>query len=294
MNKKNVKTVKLIFAVYLAVTLALLCFGYAVQAPATAQQEFPFTVTYSFDGETRTISDLYVAEYTPGPMYLEDDGVAWFGYVKDRNRLEADYYNVGEADGYSFSINLNLEPGFLMGDPRYADAQCVPTALAIGMVGEEEIRITDPAELEELGISIVSWEYPHPIENTFSFGGFSLSSEAAVLTAAIAILALLACMILVRKDRELVYGLVDKCSIVLNFLVAIFVFPFILAFSVLSEIVADVSVVQQMLYLSPALTVLGLAASLVLRRMGYGKRSLVAQLIGPVILAILLATGMAG
>lgn len=47
-----------------------------------------------------------------------------------------------------------------MGDPRYADSVCQPTGVCHGA---EKTSITDPAELERLGFSLVSWEYPAPI-----------------------------------------------------------------------------------------------------------------------------------
>ena len=58
--------------------------------------------------------------------------------------------------------------------------------------------------------------------------------------------------------------------------------------SVLSEIVADTSVWQQILYFTPALTVLGIAASVAMRRCGYGKHSLLIQFMGPILFAIAL------
>jgi hypothetical protein len=72
-----------------------------------------------------------------------------------------------------------MEPGYIMGDPKYADSVCQPTGACHGFDGTNDFTVTDPAELAQLGLSIVSWEYPEPIENTFSFGGISLSSEAA-------------------------------------------------------------------------------------------------------------------
>ena len=175
-----------------------------------------------------------------------------------------------------------------MGDPDYAGFVCQPTGVHHRFDGANDIRITDPAELAKLGFSIVSWEYPEPIHNSFSFGGISLSSEATIYTAVIAVIALLACMILIRKDKELRYGNLDKISILINFLVAIAAFPFILIFSCLSEIVADPSVLQQFLYVTPALTVLGLAASVTSRCMGYPKVSFLIQFIGPAIFVLLL------
>ena len=62
--------------------------------------------------------------------------------------------------------------------------------------------------------------------------------------------------------------------------------PFIFMVSVLSEIVADVSVWQQVLYVTPTLTILGVAASVTLRRCGYGKNGLFVQFLGPVLFAI--------
>ena len=286
MNTKNLKKAKIIFVIYLIATLALLFLGYSVQKPKVAQQEFPFTITYSYQGETQTISDVYLGEYVRSAKYLGDDSLAWYGYIKDHNRLESDFYRIGEINGQAFSINLNIEPGYLMGDPKFAGSVCQPTGVCHSFDGTNEITVTDPAELEKLGFSIVNWEYPKPIENAFSFGGISLSSEATIYTAAIAVLALLACMILIKKDKELTCGTLDKISILLNILVIVIGFPFILIVSSLSEILAEVSSIQQLLYFSPALTVIGIAASVTLRRMGHKNLGFLIQFAGPAVFAL--------
>lgn len=273
----------IIFGIYLVATLALLAFGYAIQSPKVRQQEFPFSITYTYDGKTETISDIYVAEYSPDSKYIGDAPLTWSGYVKDKDRLEPDYYCIAETEEHAFSINLNMEPGYLMGDPRYADVVCEPSG---AYTRPEANIIVNAAELEQMGFTIDSWEYPDPIENTFSFGGFSLSSEATMYTAAIAVTALLACMFVIKRDKEMKYGVLDKISIVLNFLVAFCAFPFILVASALSEIVADVSFVQQLLYFAPALTALGIAASVALRRMGRKQISLWIQFAGPVVFVL--------
>ena len=262
--------------------------GYSVRKPDVARQEFPFNITYSYQGETKTISDVYVGEYVRDAKYIGDDSVAWYGYIRDHNRLESDFYRIGEIDGQAFSINLNIEPGYLMGDPAYADFACRPSGVCHSFDGTNDIMVTDPDELAQLGLSIVSWEYPEPIENAVSFGGISLSSEATMYTAFIAIAALLACMILIKKDKDIVYGKLDKVSIVLNFLIAILAFPFILIASALSEIVADTSIGQQLLYFTPALTVLGIGASVTLRRLGCKRIGFWSQFAGPVIFALLI------
>ena len=278
----------MIIGIYLLATVALLLLGYSVQKPKVTQREFPFTITYSYEGKTETIADVYVGEFVRKAGYLGDDSIGWYGYIKDRNRLESDFYRIAEQNGQSVSINLNILPGYLMGDPQYADTLCQPTGEYYSFDGTNELVVTDPAELEKLGFAIVSWEYPSPIENTFSFGGISLSSEATLLTTAIAMIALLACMILIKREPEVIYGKSDKVSVVLSFLIAIVVFPFVFMFSVLSEIVADVSAVQQLIYLLPALTILTVAASVVMRRCGYGKRSLMMQLVITILFAAFL------
>ena len=80
----------------------------------------------------------------------------------------------------------------------------------------------------------------------------------------------------------------DKISIVLNFLIAIVAFPFIFMVSALSEIVADTSIWQQILYLAPALTVLGIGASVTARRLGCKRIGFWSQFAGPVIFALLI------
>jgi hypothetical protein len=284
--KTNQRKAWIIFCIYIVATFALLFLGYSVQKPSVSQQEFPFTITYSYQGQSATISDVYVAEYAPKPQYIGEHSLFWNGYIKDHNRLEADFYRIAEQDGQSFSINLNISAGYLMGDPKYAGSACQPSGVCHSFDGTNDITVTDAAELEKLGFSMISWEYPEPIENAFSFGGVSLSSEAVMYTAFIAIAALLACMILIKKDKDIVYSKLDKVSIVLNFLIAIPAFPFIFIVSALSEIVADTSIWQQILYLAPALTVLGIGASVSLRRMGHKNLGFLIQFAGPAVFAL--------
>ena len=139
---------KMIVGIYLLATVALLLLGYSVQKPKVTQQEFPFTITYSYEGKTETIADVYVGEFVRKAGYLGDDSIGWYGYIKDRNRLESDFYRIAEQNGQSVSINLNILPGYLMGDPQYADTLCQPTGEYYSFDGTNELVVTDPAELE--------------------------------------------------------------------------------------------------------------------------------------------------
>ena len=280
MKLKNRLKAGIIFGLYLIATVGLLLWGYSVQKPAVKQQEFPFTITYFYDGKEETISDIFVGEYSPSAKYINDDEIGWFGYVKDKNRLELDYYTIADVDGKLYSINLNMNTGYLMGDSSKGNFVGEPEAVCQYSDGTNDIMVTEPAELKELGFYLVNWEYPDPIENKFSFGGVSLSSQAAVITSVIAVIALLAAVILIKKDPEVTYGLLDKCSIVVNFLMAILAFPVILVTSCLSEIVAGVNIFQQFLYLAPAFTALGIGLSVTLRRMGHKKLGFWIQFVG--------------
>ncbi len=125
-------------------------------------------------------------------------------------------------------------------------------------------------------------------ENQFSSDILFSRGQAVISPVVIAITALLACMILIKRDEEMVYRSIDKASIALNFLIAILAFPFIFMASLHSEMVAVTSVWQQILYFTPALTVLGIVASVAMRRCGYGLHSLLIQFIGPILFAIVL------
>ena len=289
MKKQIPRAAWIILALHLTATALLLIFGYGVQKPAVQKQEFPFSITYTYQGEQKTISKVFVAEHTAFAKYLGDRPLAWFGYIQDQDMLSPDFIRIAEDDSYALSINLNLEPGWLMGDRVYAGSTCAPTGLAIRR--SDGHRITDPAELDALGFRLDSWEYPQPTGNHFSFGGVSMSSEAVLYTSAIAITALLLSLIFVEKDPEQMSGKLNKIGVAMNLLIAVFAFPFILIVSTISEILGDTSVLQQLLYLAPALTVTCVGASVVLRRRGYSLPGFVIQFIGPALFALVVLIG---
>ena len=286
MNIDNRRKILVILGLYLLVTFTFLFWGYSVREPVADSGEFPFTITYTYRGTTETISEVYVAEYRRTEKYIGDDVTAWYGYVKGWDRLEADYCQVVEDGGRTYSISVNLNAGYLMGDPNFSDCVCQPTAICLRLGTTDDVGITDPSELEAFGFTIDSFTYPEPIENAFRYGGISLSSEAAIYTAILSIIALLAVMTLIRREQGRKRGTMDRVSEVLNFLMAVTAFPFILIAAALSEIVAEPSPMQQLLYLTPALTVMGITASVALRRMGHLSVSFPVQFVGPALFAL--------
>ena len=83
MKRQIPRAAWIILALHLSATALLLCFGYGIQKPAVQKQEFPFTITYTYQGQQTTISEVYVAEYSPFAKYLGDRPLAWFGYRLD-------------------------------------------------------------------------------------------------------------------------------------------------------------------------------------------------------------------
>ena len=107
----------------------------------------------------------------------------------------------------------------------------------------------------------------------------------------LAAVSLLLCVAFVEKDRAQMGNRMGKIGVALNLLVAVAAFPFILIVSTLSEILGDTSALQQVLYLTPALTLTGVSASVVLRRRGYSLPGLLIQFIGPALFALAVLIG---
>ena len=116
----------------------------------------------------------------------------------------------------------------------------------------------DEETLAKQGVKLISFEYPTPVENSLIFSHISYFSGAVVLpTLLIALLALLATIIFVRKEKELKYKTIDIVSIVLGFVIGLTLIPFvsILAFFIDIE-GGGPELYYQILYFIPAVSVL--------------------------------------
>ena len=90
-----------------------------------------------------------------------------------------------------------------------------------------------------------------------------------------------------KRTNSIEFGIIDKVSIVLNFVIGIVVLPFITIVSVLADINGGgTEMIYQIIYCVPAFSVLCLALSLSLRRKGFSKSSLVVQVIGPMVFVV--------
>ena len=108
-------------------------------------------------------------------------------------------------------------------------------------------------------------------------------------TLLIALLALIATIIFVRKEKELKYKAVDIISITLNFIIGIVYMGFVTVLALLIDIEGGgPELYYQIIYFIPAVSLLCIAASVALRRKGHSVKSLIAELIGPAIFALYL------
>ena len=252
--------------------------------PTITEHEFPFSITYELDGVTETVDAVCAVTYAGNG-----------GYVKATTRQYEEKYisqreNMGSAfeifvgDECSITLFTRIYPDYLMGDPEYDyfdDTVYEPILSYSNWATGETI---EGLELPEQGVKIISWELPEPIENSFEFSHIAHMSSADVFPLMlIAILAMIAMMIFVKRDKTVPMKPIDKISLVLNIVVAVVCIPFVSIYSMLIDINgSEPAFSHQMGYLAPAFLVLALAASLGLRRRGYHKSGLIVQFAGPV------------
>ena len=249
--------------------------------PTITEKDFAFSITYELNGETHTIDDVYSVRYDRNDGYADTKDRIYVGKIGEMNEGDTNYILQKDEEG-RIELITNFYPDYLMGDSAYEyfdDGDFEPQIL---YYDAEEIEYTDEETLSEQKVKLISFEYPTPIENSFVFSHISYFSGAVVLpTVLIALLALVAIMILVKKEKDLTYKAIDKISIILNFVIGFTLVPFATIVGMLIDINGGgPELYRQILYFIPALLVLCIATSVALRREGYGKKSLVAQLIG--------------
>ena len=112
----------------------------------------------------------------------------------------------------------------------------------------------------------------------------------------IALLALVAIIILVKKEKELTYKTINKLSILFNYIIGFTLVPFVTIAAMFIDINGGgPEFYYQVLYFIPSFSVLCIAASVALRRKGYGLKSLISELICPAVFAVyLIICGIGG
>ena len=153
--------------IVLLITTLTSC-GLDVPRPEVKSGEFDFTVTYEFNGETKTVSGVYVCEYA-GLSWSLDGGYHrdWSGYVRGN---EEEVVEIGTTEeGGKIALIFAFYPEYFMGDYVIGVHEPPAPYISITLVDDEGMTIIhQPDEVEAIcGAKIISYEYPSPIENSF-------------------------------------------------------------------------------------------------------------------------------
>ena len=293
----TMKTKKLSLAVILlAVTMvayivATFVFCYTTK-PKVPTGEFPFSITYEYQGEKGTLSGVLQCEFAGSWTIHGIHDRYWDQEIIYDNPDNLEYPFVIE-DNSELQRTLTLYPNmiadYFMGDPLYADyyetyddgtvRPYVSYNDHINHVFLEEARTEE--ELDSIGFKIIDYSYADSIENSFSFSGIHYEADNLIIFEAIMLLYFLLCLILVRRDKEYTYTKLDKVGIVFNFLVFFIALPFITLICLLFGLVeSSLDIVNQIVYNIPPFLTLCLALSVVLRRKGKSKPGFFIQFVG--------------
>lgn len=289
MKAKKLLLPAIILSVAILVMAVFSVVSNIAQKPTVTEGEFPFSITYELDGETITINDVYKAWYDRNDGYADSKSRIYLGEIGTMGEGNTHYTIKENSDG-KIILHTNFYPDYMMGDPMYDyfdDEMFVPKIYYYDL---EEQEFDDEETLSAHGVKLVSFEYPTPVENTLVFSHISYcSGEVVVPTALIALLAMVAILIFVKKEKELQGKAIDKASIILNFVVGLLFVPFVtLVASFIDINGGGPEFYHQAFYFIPAFSVLSIAASVALRRKGCGVKSLIAELIGPAVFALYL------
>ena len=257
--------------------------------PTVTEGEFPFSITYELDGERVTVEDVYKVRYVRNDGYADTKSRVYEGVLASIGE-DKTLYTLKKGENTRIELYTKFHPDYLMGDTEYEYFDDEAFEPVIFYYDAEEIEYYDEETLAAQGVKLISFEYPTPIENSFVFSHISYFSGAVVPpTLLIALLALIVTIIFVRKEKELKYKAIDIISIVFNFIIGFTQVPFVTVLACFIDIEGGgPELYFQILYFIPALSVLCLAASVALRRKGYGVKSLITALIGPVVFALYL------
>ena len=290
MKNKSLRIPSIILAVGLVMAIVASLLTGIIKAPVITDHDFLFTVTYSLDGETKTLEGSYRCRFVStgngsNPLYRYYEGE----YLTNPAAEHPAAYTIAQKDGLELCIVTIFSNSLLMGD---ADGVAFHYDPYLAVMDSEGMEYDDAEHLSQFDAEILDWEYPAPVENALEFAGFSkLHTGSMLAMLVVGLLVILACVIFVKRDKTVPYKALDQISIVFNYLIAIAAIPFATLVIALMQIYVsgDEFVYQADLYV-PAITAFTVAASIALRRKGFTKTGFFIQFAGPaafILLAVL-------
>ena len=283
-GKLFLPTIILVLAVVIT-TVSVIIAGISLK-PVVTESEFPFSITYELDGETVTINDVYKVHYNDDEAYKYRE---YIGEIQDKKE-DNTYYILKTEENGRIELWTQFYADYLMGDPEYDYFDEETFERRIYYYDEHETEFRDEETLAEHGVKLISFEYPEPIKNSLRFSHIVMPEDGVTLPSIIiAFLAMIATLIFVKKDTDYLRKPINIITIVFNFIIGFIVFPFFTTFAGLLNALGDVGdVMNLIIYLLPALTILCITASISLRRKLYGKSALAVQFISPAVFVIII------
>ena len=259
--------------------------GARISGPEITLHKFEIPVTYEEYGEVKTQTVIYCGQYWEEDnsflVYYEDSGLH-------------DTVIMREENGYPiWWLNFQLEPGYLMGDPEYADfyADGMPEP-RIGYFDEEGNEHNDVTEAEPYGIKLIGCEYPKPIENKIVDKGVKLNLTSVSVLTVLTFTILLLGIFLVKKEDGVVFQSSDKAACFFNWVIGVVALPLFWALGSDWDILEGRPFDVMLSALLAPITVLGICASVLLRRKGKSLQGMLVQFVGPVLFLYLLSANV--
>ena len=275
----------IISVLILAAAVIFVCVGTRVSGPEITYHEFSIPVIFEEYGEVKTQAVTYCGQY------WEED-TSFHGYYKDSGMR--DVVNMREENGNPiWWFQLQLEPGYLMGDPDYADFYADGMSEpSIGYFDEEWNEHNGVTEAELHGIKLISCEYPEPIQNKIVDKGVKLDHMAIGVLTVLAFVILLLGIVLVKREDGVVYQRRDKAARILNIVIGVVALPILFSLGNEWDLLTGRPVDSILAACMAPLTVLGICASVLLRRKGKSLLGMVVQFIGPLLFLYLITANL--
>jgi hypothetical protein len=283
MEINRLKTPVMIIVIGLVLSLVACLLTNIILTPTVTEQDFHYSITYKLGGETKTLQGVYkckleaYSEGTPYDRYYTGE------YTIDGHTTSSHIYTIAQKDGAELYIVMRFNESYLMGDTKDMDYEPFLEEPYLGAVDKDGYPYDETNMPSEFASEIISWEYPEPIENTFVFSGFSILHAGSMLAMlVVGLLTIVACLVFVKKDKAVSYRVLDKLSVLANFVACFWAIPFITICTVLLDLTMDAGHIwYQILLCIPALTAFTVAAAIALRRNGFTRTGFFIQLIGP-------------
>lgn len=293
-------------SIFLALTLiayiaASVIFCYTSK-PEVREGEFPFSITYEYKGEQKTLSGVFKCKFAGSETILGEHSSYWDEETLYDNSENIEHpYIIEQSEKMTLSIHKNMFGGYFMGDPLYQDYYekyrngiVEPYMEYYDYVNDITLDDENKDEiLDDIEFKIIECSYPEPIENSFRMSGVLYSGDNVMIFVVIMLVFMLLCVIFVRNDKEYQYSTFDKIGIAFNFVMGLVVLPFITFVCILYEIVGrGTDFLSQLTFTIPPIAVLCLALSVVFRRKGFSKTGFFIQFGGSVLFSLSLVLDM--